>query len=99
MNCFRKDKKYNDEQLKNIEKLAEELTPASEISALLDLPWLLVDINTPNNTARLAYLHGMAKTAHELRIKNLELARAMAPSAMDQCFSDLKRMNRELEDS
>lgn len=90
---------YSTEQLEMIEKLARLLTPASEISALLGMrneDLFLLDINTKGSPARRAFMRGRAITAQELRKKNLELARACAPSAIEQCFRDLKQMENDL---
>lgn len=86
---------YTQEQLKKIEQLAAMLTPVSEISVLLELKnedMLSLDIATHGHPARMAYLRGMASTASELREKNLQLARACSPSAMEQCIHDLQNM-------
>ncbi|MCH4099145.1 MAG: hypothetical protein LKF06_00730 [Prevotella sp.] len=85
---------YSDKQLKEIENLAAELTPPSEISVHLDIneDEFLLDIGMHNHAARKAYLKGIASTARELREKNLQLARACAPTAMEQCFKDLQEM-------
>lgn len=91
---------YTPEQLQRIEKLALILTPASEISALLELKnedEFLLDIATKGNPARMAFMRGMAQTANGLRLKNLELANACAPSAIEQCFHDLKHMMNDIE--
>lgn len=91
---------YTTEQLQKIEELAHILTPASEISALLGLKSedeFLLDIATKGNPARIAFMRGMAQTANDLRFKNLELANACAPSAIEQCFHDLKHMMNDLE--
>lgn len=66
----------------------------TEIAALLDMngDLLSLDISTNGHPARRAYLLGMALTAQELRGKNLQLARACSPSAMEQCFRDLQDM-------
>lgn len=90
---------YSQEQLTQIEQLARTLTPASEISVLLGLKnedLFLMDVATKGNPARTAYLRGMAATANELREKNLELAKACAPSAVEQCFRDIKSMMNDL---
>lgn len=86
---------YTKEQLQKIEKLASTLTPVSEIAVFLELQnedILGLDIATHGHPARKAYLRGMATTAKELREKNLQLARACSPSAMQQCFKDLQDM-------
>jgi len=57
----------------------------------------LLDIATKGNPARIAFMRGMAQTANDLRSKNLELAYACAPSAIEQCFHDLKHMMNDLE--
>lgn len=90
---------YTKEQLEKIEKLASTLTPIPEISVLMGLAsedMLALDIATHGNPARMAYLRGMAETAKELREKNLELAMACSPSAMEQCFRDIQEMTMSL---
>lgn len=91
---------YSTEQLKEIEHLASLLTPASEIFSLLELESedaFLLDINTAGNPARRAFMHGLATTARRLREKNLELADACAPSAIEQCFRDVRQLKNDLE--
>lgn len=86
---------YTKEQLKKIEEMASQLTPVNQICVLLGLKsedMLSLDIATHGHPARMAYLRGMASTASELREKNLQLARACSPSAMEQCFHDLQNM-------
>ena len=73
---------YTKEQLKQIEELASTLTPIPEISVLMGLA----------SEDMLA----MAATAKELREKNLELAKACSPSAMEQCFRDIQEMTMSL---
>lgn len=90
---------YSQEQLEQIEELARILTPASEISALLKLEnedLFLLDLSLKGSPARVAFMRGMATTAQELRSKNLELAKACAPSAIEQCFKDLRQMLNDL---
>ena len=91
---------YSQEQLDRIEELAKQLTPVLEIGILLGLPnedELQLDISTVGHPARKRFLHGLALTANELRRKNMELANACAPSAMEQCFHDLKQMLIDIE--
>ena len=90
---------YTKEQLEKIQEFAAALTPVSEISVLLGLQnedMLSLDISTHGHPARLAFMRGMAATAHELRDKNLQLARACSPSAMEQCFHDIQIMMQSL---
>lgn len=90
---------YSQEQLEQIEELARILTPASEISALLKLEnedLFLLDLSLKGSPARIAFMRGMATTAQELRSKNLKLAKACAPSAIEQCFKDLRQMLNDL---
>ena len=90
---------YSQEQLEKIEELARILTPASEMSALLQLEnedQFLLDLSLKGSPARIAFMRGMATTAQELRSKNLELAKACAPSAIEQCFKDLRQMLNDL---
>ncbi len=91
---------YTDLQLKEIERLARGLTPASEISVLLDLKSedeFLLDIVTRGNPARRAYMRGLATTATQLRAQSLKLADSFAPSAIEQCCTYLKNACNYLE--
>lgn len=89
---------YTKEQLQKIEELAKILTPSNEIATLMsfDEDLFLLDLVTKGNPARRAFMKGMASTAKTLRQKNLELANACAPSAIEQCFRDLKQMLNDL---
>lgn len=82
-----------------IEQLAKILTPAPEMAVLIGVTnedVFLLDIATKGHPARAAYMRGMASTARELRERNLELAKACAPSAIEQCFKDLRQMLQDL---
>lgn len=89
---------YTKEQLQKIEELAKILTPATEMATLLgfDEDLFMLDLSTKGNPARRAFMTGMAGTAKTLRQKNLELANACAPSAIEQCFHDLRQMLNDL---
>ena len=91
---------YTDLQLEKIEQLARGLTPASEISVLLDLKnedEFMLDIVTHGNPARHAYMRGLATTATQLRAQSLKLADSFAPSAIEQCCAFLKNACNYLE--
>ena len=74
------------------------MTPPQEISALLGLDETVfrADINTPGNSARLAFMKGYAETALKLRKQNLDLVDAGSPAADEACRSYLRRVEREL---
>lgn len=89
---------YSTDLLKRISELAEQLTPAPEIAVLLDIDEVTFfdDIITTGHEARRAYLKGFAKTANEIRKRNLDLAAAGSPAADEALRSYLRRMMAEL---
>lgn len=89
---------YSKDLLKRISELAGQLTPVSEIAVLLDIDEVtfLDDVITPGHEARRAYMHGYAKTANEIRKRNLDLAAAGSPAADEALRSYLRRMTTEL---
>ena len=85
---------YSTDSLMKIEELASQLTPITEIGALLDFDELAVhdDINTPGNPARKAFLRGYAITANKLRKNNLDLSYTGSPAADEACRGYLRKM-------
>jgi hypothetical protein len=89
---------YTQEELATIEEMAKNLSPVPQIALELGLneDMMALDISTHGHPARAAFMRGMYATAEELRAKNLELARACSPTAMEQCFRDLQNMMMSL---
>ena len=80
--------------IKQIQELAEALTPVSDIAALLDIDEneLREEINYVNSPVRRAYNKGKAKTALALRKQELELARVGSPLAVQLTATYIKDM-------
>ena len=89
---------YSTELLEKIRDLAEKLTTISEISVLLDIDEreLRDEISTYGSDARRAFLGGYAKTALEIRKRNLELSQAGSPAADEAVRSYLRKMLDEI---
>lgn len=68
------------------------MTP-SEISALLgiDESEFIDDINTMGHPARIAFFHGVATTAREIREDIRDAARAGSPFSVSECLSLMER--------
>lgn len=91
---------YTQEQLKQIQQLASELTPATEIGVLLgiDEKELIYDINDSDSPVHHAFYIGFATTANEMRKQEIEWAKAGSPVAVVKMsdyirdiLSDLKK--------
>ena len=89
---------YSKETLQKIQQLAQELTPISEISFLLDCDevQLTDDVRTPGSADRKAYMTGYAKAAHEIRMRNMDLSKAGSPAADEALRGYLKKMMNDL---
>ena len=89
---------YSQDLLNQIKELAEALTPITEIGVLLELNEreLRDDINTIDNPARKAYYTGFAKTALEVRKRNIELSKAGSPSADEAVRGYINKLMRDL---
>ncbi len=85
------------EQLQRIEELASKLTPIKEIAALTSIPedTLRLEMGNSSSEARKAYMRGKARTALELRERELELARIGSPLAVQMSAEYLKRMTTD----
>lgn len=68
------------------------MTP-TEISSLLgiDESELIDDINTIGHPARLAFYHGVARTAREIREDIRDAARAGSPFSVSECLHFIER--------
>ena len=90
---------YTAKQLEQITQLSERLTPPSEISVLLGLRSereFLEDIKTPDNAARIALLSGLHKTMDRIRQRNIQLANACSPAAIEQCCEYARNIIKEI---
>ena len=90
---------YTAKQLEQIRQFAERLTPPSEISVLLGLRSereFLEDIKTPDNAARIALLSGMNKTMDSIRQRNIQLANACSPAAIEQCSTYIRTIIKDM---
>lgn len=85
------------EVLDRIAELARDLTPISEIAALLDIneDMLRMEINDKSSPVRHAYMKAKAETARELRKNELELAKVGAPLAVQLTSNYLKEMQAD----
>ena len=74
------------------------MTPISEISVLLDIDECELQdaILTKGSDARKAFFEGYAKTALEIRKRNLELSQAGSPAADEAVRSYMRKMLDEL---
>ncbi len=75
---------YPQEVIDRIAQLAADLTPPTEIAALLDLDIDLfrAELAMKDSPVRAAYLKAKAATAHMLRKQELEFARVGSPLAV-----------------
>lgn len=84
---------YSKELLQKIEEEAKRLMTPSEISALLgiDESEFIDDINTLGHPARIAFFHGVAVIAREIREDIRDAARAGSPFSVSECLSLIER--------
>ena len=90
---------YTQKQLEQIRQFAERLTPPSEISVLLGLKSeseFLQDIKEPDNPARIAMLAGMTVPADKIRQRNIQLANACSPAAIEQCSTYIRTIIKDM---
>lgn len=75
--------------------LAAELTPVRDIAALLDMEEdaLRAELAMPGSPMRRAYLKAKARTALEMRRRELELARVGSPLAVQMAGAYLRDMD------
>ncbi len=88
---------YSQEIIDRIGKLAADLTPPSEIAALLDLDadMLRAEIAMKDSPVRAAYMKNKAATAHMLRQQEIQLARVGSPMAVELTGTYLRDMNAD----
>lgn len=88
---------FSDNIVSRIAELAAALTPVADIAALIDCdPDLLrLELAQKDSPVRRAYMTAKAATALEIRKRELELARAGSPLAVQLVHSYLSDMNAE----
>lgn len=84
---------YSKELLQKIEEEARHMMTPSEISSLLDIDEteLKDNINTLGHPARIAFFHGVATTAREIREDIRDAARAGSPFSVSECLSLIEK--------
>lgn len=92
MNSF-----FTPEVIRKIADLAAELTPPTEIAALLDIDIDLfkAELADKRSAAHVAYYKAKAGTAHMLRKQELEFARVGSPLAIQMTGSFLRDMTAD----
>lgn len=87
----------DDSYIPQIAELAADLTPPSEIAALLDLDVdiLRAELADKHSAIHIAYYKAKAKTAHALRKQELEFAASGSPLAIQLTNSYLHAMTND----
>lgn len=85
------------ELIDRVAELAADLTPPSEIAALLDLDpdQFRAELSFKGSPLRAAYFKSKAMTAHMLRKQELEFARVGSPLAVQLTGSYLRDMTSD----
>lgn len=88
---------YPLEIIDRIAELAADLTPPTEIAAILDLDidLLRAELAIKHSPVRIAYFKAKAQTAHMLRKQELEFARVGSPLAVQLTGSYLRDMGAD----
>ncbi len=86
-----------DEHIRQIAELASQLTPVSEIAAILDIDidMLRAQLADKHTAAHKAYFKAKALTAHMLRKQELEFARVGSPLAIQMTGGFLRDMTAD----
>lgn len=90
---------YPQKIIDQIEQLAEQLTPPTEIAVTIGINEddLMLALNHHGSPERKAFMRGKAKTANAIRQNNIELANAGSPDAIRSCLQSLRQMRDELD--
>ena len=85
---------FTEEQLKQVEELAEQLTPVSEIAIHINipLPFLEGEMDLCKSPFYIAYMRGKSRTAKQLRERILECAMAGSPTSIIEALHQLDNM-------
>ena len=88
---------FDQQMLDRIAELAGDLTPISEMAALLDIneDMLRLAINDKSSPVRRVYLKAKAETAHKLRKQETELAEVGSPLAVQLTSVYLRDMKTD----
>lgn len=88
---------FSQEIIDRIAGYAADLTPVSEIAALLDIneDMLRLALSETGSEVREAYLKAKAETAHMLRRQELEFAKVGSPLAVQLTGSYLREMTAD----
>lgn len=88
---------FSQEIIERIAGYAADLTPVSEIAALLDIneDMLRLALSDIGSEVRRAYLKAKAETAHMLRRQELEFAKVGSPLAIQLTGSYLREMTAD----
>lgn len=88
---------FSQEIIDRIAGYAADLTPVSEIAALLDIneDMLRLALSETGSEVRRAYLKAKAETAHMLRRQELEFAKVGSPLAIQLTGSYLREMTAD----
>lgn len=88
---------FSQEIIERIAGYAADLTPISEIAALLDIneDMLRLALSETGSEVRRAYLKAKAETAHMLRRQELEFAKVGSPLAIQLTGSYLREMTAD----
>ncbi len=88
---------FSQEIIERIAGYAADLTPVSEIAALLDIneDMLRLALSETGSEVRRAYLKAKAETAHMLRRQELEFAKVGSPLAIQLTGSYLREMTAD----
>lgn len=88
---------FSQEIIDRIAGLAADLTPPSEIAALLDIDIdvLRAELAMKRSPVHAAYFKAKAETAHMLRRQEIEFARAGSPLAVQLTGSYLRDMDAD----
>lgn len=85
---------FTKEMIDRVAELAADLTPPTEIAAMLDIDTdvLKTELSIKASPVRAAYLKAKATTAHMLRRQEIEFARVGSPMAVQLTGEYLREM-------
>lgn len=88
---------FSEETIDKIAEYAADLTPVSEIAAMLDIneDALRLALSDSGSKVRHAYMKAKATTAHALRRQEIEFARVGSPLAVQLTAGYLREMTAD----